>query len=177
MSEGRRIRIPIQCKWHRESRSNSKIISTLDTIRSNLYQLSSDDLGLIIVVEATTEEEDCEGTAIGRFGPISLNLDCRKSLERILTQESEVFIVKMYDNSNPWNEQKDSKVKFVLQVSQTEINLYMEYEGGPRNCLGSTLTTMKTATTKFHLKDFTRFVLYMDIGGIFMIFFRKREEF
>jgi hypothetical protein len=176
MSEGGKIRIPIKCKWRRESRSDSKISSSLDAIKSNLYQLSSNDLGFIIVVEVTTEEEDCEGTAIGRFGPVSLNLDCRKSLEKILAQGSEVFIVKIYDNSNPWNEQKDSKIKFVLEVSEAETNLFMEYEDGPRNCLGSTLTTTKTIATELHLKDFTRFVLYMNIAGTLIACYRRREE-
>ena len=166
MTENGKFRVPIECKWHRELRFDSKAYSSFESFKSNIYQLSSDDLGHFIVVEATMDEEDCNSVAVGKFGPVSLDIDCRKALDAIFAQGNYTVPVKMYDENEIDKKAKDNKVQFTLHITETETCLYMGYEGtGTRNRLARSETATNTISAKLHLRESTHLTLNMDTTG------------
>lgn len=44
----------------------------MSEIKGNTYQLSADDVGCIIRVEARAEEDGYRGTAYAEFGPVTV---------------------------------------------------------------------------------------------------------
>jgi len=162
-----KIKIPIQCQWRRELKSNAQLYSTFEDIKSNVYQMSADDLGYTIVVHAKADEEDCTDVAIGKFGPISLDIETRKSLESILTQGYGNFVVTNYEE-NESESKKDPDVKLMLQVGINETTVYMHSQKSEtKNKLASAPTTMSSVSVKLHPRESCRFVLYLHTDCIF----------
>jgi len=139
-----KICIPIQCQWKRELRSSSHLYSTFDGMKSNVYQLSADDLGYVIIVQAKIDEVDYQGTAIGKFGPISLDIETRKSLDSILAQRNASFLVFT---------RNEERRRYQLRVTQSETALFDE----KGDYIESTQTTIGTVSVHLHIKDSTRF--------------------
>jgi hypothetical protein len=144
-----KIFIPIQCQWKRELRSSSHLYSTFDGIKSNVYQLSADDLGYVIIVQAKIDEVDYQSTAIGKFGPISLDIETRKSLDSILVQRNASFIVFSHN---------EERREYQLRVSQSETSLFDD----KGECIESTQTTIGTVSVYLHLKDSKRFKIILN---------------
>lgn len=67
--------IPIKCNWFRIKNERTYQIPE---ISSNVYQLSAEDIGCKIRIEAIPLDEDTyDGKAFGEFGPIELDPSAR----------------------------------------------------------------------------------------------------
>lgn len=67
--------IPMKCKWFR---LKNERVYQIEEISGNVYQLSAEDIGCKIRVEATPMDEDqFNGVAYGEFGPIELDPSAR----------------------------------------------------------------------------------------------------
>ena len=72
----------MKCQWFRVKNERAYQI---DEISSNVYQLSAEDIGCCIRVEAIPIDEDLYmGRAYGEFGPIELDPSARQTLEYVL---------------------------------------------------------------------------------------------
>jgi hypothetical protein len=64
--------LAVRCKWYRIKNEERKY--HLEAISSNVYQLSAEDIGCKIMVQAEPmDEEEAQGVAFGEFGPIELD--------------------------------------------------------------------------------------------------------
>ena len=63
------VPIAIQCVW---KRVKGKRVYIMKDIKGNTYPLSADDVGCVIKVEATAEEDGYKGTAYGEFGAVTV---------------------------------------------------------------------------------------------------------
>lgn len=71
-----RLPIPIRCKWFRIKNGDRSY--AISEVSSNVYQLSAEDIGCKIRVEATPiDEDEYQGKAFGEFGPIELDPSAR----------------------------------------------------------------------------------------------------
>ena len=67
--------LPVRCKWFRVKEDRAYQI---ENIYSNVYQLSAEDIGCSIKVEATPIDlDEATGTAYGCFGPIEIDQNAR----------------------------------------------------------------------------------------------------
>lgn len=82
--------VAIKCTWTRvkDKRSYKEHLIT-----GNTYPLSADDVGCVIRVEATPNEDGFNGTAFAEFGPVTVEPATKKSLEYILGSGSSQFPV------------------------------------------------------------------------------------
>ena len=69
------VPIPVRCQWFRVKQQRTYHI---DSVSSNVYQLTAEDVGCVIKVEVTpSDPEDASGTAYGTFGPVKLDPGAR----------------------------------------------------------------------------------------------------
>ena len=87
------IPIPIKCRWLRIKNERTYEIPEINT---NAYQLSAEDIGCKIRVEAQPDEDDqFTGLAYGEFGPIELDPSARQTLEYVLGTGGSQFPVSL----------------------------------------------------------------------------------
>ncbi len=124
-----------------------------------MYQLSADDLGYMVVVHATSEEDGCEGTATARFGPISLDIETRKSVDSILASGSASFQVTNRDEASSEEQgAKSAEVTMQLAVAQSETTLSMQAaKSSAQNRLVTVPTTFGAIAVRLHPRESRRF--------------------
>ena len=76
------IPVAIKCQWFRVRGDRPYPIPK---ITSNVYQLSAEDVGCSIQVQAhPLDQDEAEGIAFGQFGPIELDPQAKQTLEQVL---------------------------------------------------------------------------------------------
>jgi chromosome segregation ATPase len=86
--------VAMKYKWQR-IRGNR--IYNMNTIHGNVYQLSAEDVGCKIRVEAEPlDDEVYEGKVLAEFGPVTVEPSARQSLEYILGSGGSRFPVTIY---------------------------------------------------------------------------------
>jgi hypothetical protein len=158
--------IPIKCKWYRELKNGTQLFSVFESITGkypdriilhSVYQLSADDLGYVVVVEAVADEEDCAGTAIGKFGPITLALDTRRALDSILAQGSVSFQVTSVA-TEPRSAAPPTPLRLFVAAQETALftpsTKYVK-----ESPLAKGPTTTGSVSVVVHLKESKRFVV------------------
>jgi len=75
--------VPLTCVWKRRV---GDLLVHIPGVTSNMYQISADDIGTEVVVEASPADQDdgLTGTAIGAIGPFDLDPATRRSLDDAL---------------------------------------------------------------------------------------------
>eukprot|EP00746_Dinoflagellata_sp_MGD_P007702 gnl/MRDRNA2_/MRDRNA2_115301_c0_seq1.p1 gnl/MRDRNA2_/MRDRNA2_115301_c0~~gnl/MRDRNA2_/MRDRNA2_115301_c0_seq1.p1 ORF type:complete len:651 (-),score=156.24 gnl/MRDRNA2_/MRDRNA2_115301_c0_seq1:23-1975(-) len=92
------IPVPLKCKWKRRV---GDIFVEIPGISSNMYQISADDIGTDIQVEAQPADSDegHQGTALGEIGPFELDPSTRRSLDNALGAGGNKFQVHVLKGS------------------------------------------------------------------------------
>jgi hypothetical protein len=75
--------VPLKCRWRRKVDGHP---IDIPSVTSNMYQISADDVGTEICVEAQPAdmEEGLRGSAFGEIGPFELDPATRRSLDNAL---------------------------------------------------------------------------------------------
>lgn len=89
------FKVPIKCTWYRVRGETTEALSE---IQSNVYQLSANDVGCCIRVEAEPLDPDFSGKAYGEYGPVRLDTFARQHLEQILGAGGSQFSVQVVAN-------------------------------------------------------------------------------
>jgi len=76
--------VPLKCRWLRKIDDQQAI--EIPAVTSNMYQVSADDVGATIMVEAQPADKDdgWSGIARGEIGPFGLDPSTRRSLDNAL---------------------------------------------------------------------------------------------
>lgn len=84
--------VPLRCRWHRLFRDG---YIEIPGVTSNMYQISADDVGTQICVEAEPADSDdgSYGRVRGEIGPFELDPATRRSLDNALGTGSSRFVV------------------------------------------------------------------------------------
>ena len=79
----RNVPVALTCRWKR--RIGDSVVD-IPGIQSNMYQISADDIGTSVIVEAQPAErgEEWCGVALGEIGPFELDAGTRRSLDNAL---------------------------------------------------------------------------------------------
>ena len=88
----KRFAIAAKYSW---SRVRGSRVYNLLGVNSNTYQLSAQDIGSILEVEVTPQEEGFKGNAIISFGPVALDPTVRGTLEGILAAGGSKFPINL----------------------------------------------------------------------------------
>ena len=104
------IPLAIKCEWFRVRGDRTYPIPQ---ISSNVYQLSAEDVGCQIQVQArpidTEEETGSEGLAFGQFGPIELDPQAKQTLESVLGTGGSQFPVSIVTTKKADQEMDDTE--------------------------------------------------------------------
>lgn len=75
--------LPLRCRWKRRV---GDLLVEIPGVTSNMYQISADDVGTEIVVNAEPADADegFSGVAVGTIGPFELDPSTRRSLDNAL---------------------------------------------------------------------------------------------
>lgn len=75
--------VPLKCRWKR--RVNDLVVD-IPGVTTNMYQISADDIGTRIIVEASPADSDdgLYGTVVGEIGPFELDSMTRRNLDNAL---------------------------------------------------------------------------------------------
>uniref|UniRef100_A0A7S2VMP6 Uncharacterized protein n=1 Tax=Zooxanthella nutricula TaxID=1333877 RepID=A0A7S2VMP6_9DINO len=75
--------VPLKCRWKRQV---GDVSVDIPGVSSNMYQISADDIGTHICVEASPADDDDEliGHVTGEIGPFELDPQTRRSLDNSL---------------------------------------------------------------------------------------------
>ncbi|CAD7975324.1 unnamed protein product [Amoebophrya sp. A25] len=122
---GSELPLGIKCRWRRqittEGGNVDELIVDIAGISTNMYQLSADDIGCRILVEATLADSaqagHYRGTALGEMGPFELDPSTRKSLENSINAGGSRFPVTFYKKEN------EPKQNYMLHVTADEIKV------------------------------------------------------
>jgi len=84
--------VPLKCRWKRRV---GDLPVEIPGVTSNMYQISADDVGTDIVVEAQPADMDdgLYGVVVGEIGPFELDPATRRSLDNALGQGGSRFTV------------------------------------------------------------------------------------
>lgn len=84
--------VPLRCKWRRRI---GDMPVEIPSVTSNMYQISADDVGTDICVEASPADMDDGqvGMALGEIGPFELDPSTRRSLDNALGTGGNRFVV------------------------------------------------------------------------------------
>lgn len=113
-----RSNIPIRCRWKR--RIGDRLVP-VHNVNSNYYQVSADDIGAKIRVEATPIDHSFTGVAYGELGPFEMDPGTRKNLDNYLANGSTRFPVRMNARESGFGKSDDDDL--VLHVTCDEITL------------------------------------------------------
>mmetsp|Transcript_62233 Transcript_62233/g.131535 ORF Transcript_62233/g.131535 Transcript_62233/m.131535 type:complete len:646 (-) Transcript_62233:48-1985(-) len=104
IAEARRHRgglpIPLKCRWRRKI---GDLTVEIPGVRTNMYQISADDIGTSVNVEvepADGEDEHIAGTMVGEIGPFELDPGTRQQLEDILGTGGRTFSARQAPRSD-----------------------------------------------------------------------------
>ncbi|CDW77286.1 UNKNOWN [Stylonychia lemnae] len=122
--------IPIKCSWFRIKNERTYQIPE---ISSNVYQLSAEDIGCKIRIEATPQDEDSyQGKAFGEFGPIELDPSARQTLEYVLGTGGSQFPISVLLHGSDTNFHKRGNSRSLKEnqyesdeLESIEANLYV----------------------------------------------------
>ena len=130
------IPIPVRCKWMRVCGKNiyaingitSKYIIYIYIYIYSTYQLSAEDIGHRIRVQATSlEQEAFPEMANAEFGPVYLDPSARKHLDQLLSIGGSTFPLSQYQEEG--NEKKE-KEEVLLTVGADKIHLSVKNSMG-----------------------------------------------
>jgi len=84
--------VPLRCKWKRKV---GDLPVEISGVTSNMYQISADDVGTVICVEAQPADLDdgLRGVVVGEIGPFELDPSTRRSLDNALGPGGSRFVV------------------------------------------------------------------------------------
>lgn len=86
--------VALKCKWRRKI---GDLPVEIPGVTSNMYQISADDIGTHICIEAQPADADdgLSGVAIGEIGPFELDPGTRRSLDNALGTGSSRFVASL----------------------------------------------------------------------------------
>mmetsp|Transcript_118293 Transcript_118293/g.230102 ORF Transcript_118293/g.230102 Transcript_118293/m.230102 type:complete len:656 (-) Transcript_118293:82-2049(-) len=89
--------VPLRCKWKRKV---GDLPVEISGVTSNMYQISADDVGTVIRVEAQPADRDdgLRGVVVGEIGPFELDPSTRRSLDNALGRGGSRFVT-MWSNA------------------------------------------------------------------------------
>lgn len=121
--------IPIQCKWFRIK--NNERTYQISEISSNVYQLSAEDIGCKVRIEATPIDSDdtFHGKAYGEFGPIELDPSARQTLEYVLGTGGSQFPITVLLSGSSTNFHKKGSSCVMGKGMRDDENEEEEVEG------------------------------------------------
>jgi len=84
--------VPLKCRWKRKV---GDLPVEIPGVTSNMYQISADDVGTVICVEAQPADLDdgLRGVVVGEIGPFELDPGTRRSLDNALGPGGSRFVV------------------------------------------------------------------------------------
>jgi hypothetical protein len=118
--------IPLKCFWKRVKNDISLDISD---IHSNSYIPTAEDVGYVIEVEAFPVDKGIYGgtPAVGRYGPILLDIDMKNTLELLLTSGGTKFSLYVYDTVE---QEKVNNREIIIYINPNELRLSeIDYNG------------------------------------------------
>eukprot|EP00917_Polyrhabdina_sp_WS-2016_P009607 GHVP01021237.1.p1 GENE.GHVP01021237.1~~GHVP01021237.1.p1 ORF type:complete len:312 (-),score=51.81 GHVP01021237.1:3899-4834(-) len=86
--------LPIRCKW---SRKIGSLYSEVTEVKGSTYEISADDIGSVIVVEATPREfsDSSLGVAYAQVGPFEMDPCSRRNLQSYIANGGTRFSARM----------------------------------------------------------------------------------
>lgn len=150
--------VPLKCKWKRRV---GEIFVEIPGISSNMYQISADDIGTDIQVEAQPADSDegHQGTAIGEIGPFELDPSTRRSLDNALGAGGSRFPVHVLKGSKNDEPQRQDLEIHVSMETVKVVQPGVSEKSNKEVCAGYSADYPKVI---IHPLDTTKFQLVMN---------------
>mmetsp|Transcript_35592 Transcript_35592/g.94681 ORF Transcript_35592/g.94681 Transcript_35592/m.94681 type:complete len:667 (-) Transcript_35592:111-2111(-) len=163
--------VPLKCRWRRKVDGHP---IDIPSVTSNMYQISADDVGTEICVEAQPAdmEEGLRGSAFGEIGPFELDPATRRSLDNALGVGTARFTA-VSRVSDP----DVSEREHVIHVTAERVRIV------PADAKGSREDPSKEVSIEYghdypkviiHPLDTSKFNLHMGDGRNFQMFATSR---
>eukprot|EP00933_Yihiella_yeosuensis_P037084 TRINITY_DN30934_c0_g1_i1.p1 TRINITY_DN30934_c0_g1~~TRINITY_DN30934_c0_g1_i1.p1 ORF type:complete len:668 (+),score=143.50 TRINITY_DN30934_c0_g1_i1:86-2089(+) len=119
--------VPLRCRWKRKV---ADMQVEIPGVTSNMYQISADDVGTDICVEAAPADMDDghHGVVVGEIGPFELDPATRRSLDNALGLGGSRFTV--MQSKLPGEAGSQSRQDLVIQVSTEGVRVTPVQGGG-----------------------------------------------
>ena len=157
MHENTNEPIALTCRWKR--RIGDSIVD-IPGIQSNMYQISADDIGTSVIVEAQPAERGGQwcGCALGEIGPFELDAGTRRSLDNALSASGTRYPVAYHQSDTD-----EKRIDTTLHITPEFIKFCPPPGSGDRG----PLETMDSYTADYpkviiHPLDTVRFKLLLD---------------
>eukprot|EP00927_Polykrikos_kofoidii_P056535 TRINITY_DN50634_c0_g1_i1.p1 TRINITY_DN50634_c0_g1~~TRINITY_DN50634_c0_g1_i1.p1 ORF type:complete len:678 (+),score=137.54 TRINITY_DN50634_c0_g1_i1:139-2172(+) len=161
--------VPLKCRWRRRI---GDIPVEISGVTSNMYQISADDVGTHICVEAQPADADdgLSGIVQGEIGPFELDPATRRSLDNALGHGASRFVVAVTkapgDGSSAGAQ--GGKQELVIYVTEDRVRVVPLHGGSERtNREVSTDYTTEFPKVVIHPLDTLKFKLIMSEGRTF----------
>jgi len=118
--------VPLRCKWKRRIKD---IPVEIPGVTSNMYQISADDVGTDICVEAQPADADdgLFGVAVGEIGPFELDPATRRSLDNALGVGGSKFTVTQ--SKSPGDTTPSNRQDLMIHVTAESVKV-VPVQGG-----------------------------------------------
>mmetsp|Transcript_51692 Transcript_51692/g.82141 ORF Transcript_51692/g.82141 Transcript_51692/m.82141 type:complete len:679 (-) Transcript_51692:65-2101(-) len=118
--------VPLRCKWKRKI---NDMLVDIPGVSSNMYQISADDVGTHISVEACPADSDdgLSGAAFGEIGPFELDPATRRCLDNALGMGGTQFVV---TQAAPQGDRNKKSTDWTVVVSPESVKLVPARAGG-----------------------------------------------
>lgn len=153
--------VPLKCKWRRRV---GDLPVEIPGVTSNMYQISADDVGTDISVEAQPADADDghHGVVVGEIGPFELDPATRRSLDNALGHGGSRFTVMQ---SKLPGEPAGGRQDLSIQVSTEGVRVTAVQGSGYQNRDGKEINAEYSADYPkviIHPLDTTKFQLIMN---------------
>lgn len=161
--------VPLRCRWRRRV---GDVPVEIPGVTSNMYQISADDVGTHICVEAQPADVDdgLSGIVHGEIGPFELDPATRRSLDNALGVGDSRFVVaatKAPGDTSSASSQ-NGKQELVIYASEEKVRVVPLHGGSERtNRELSTEYTSDYPRVTIHPLDTLKFQLIMSEGRVF----------
>jgi hypothetical protein len=147
--------IPIKCFWRRVK---NDISIDINGINSNSYIPTAEDVGYVIEVQVYPVDQGIYGTvpAIGKYGPILLDMDMKNTLELLLTSGGTKFSLYIYDTVE---QEKVNNCEILIYINLNELRLVEIDYNGKEKLLQSVKYHKLNPIIKPHPYDVYRFTM------------------
>lgn len=114
--------VPLKCRWKRRV---GDLPVEIPGVTSNMYQISADDVGTDIFVEAQPADSDdgLYGIAIGEIGPFELDPATRRSLDNSLGVSGNKFTVSQLRSAGDSSGTAASRQDLMIHVSTEGVKV------------------------------------------------------
>mmetsp|Transcript_14345 Transcript_14345/g.25223 ORF Transcript_14345/g.25223 Transcript_14345/m.25223 type:complete len:661 (-) Transcript_14345:73-2055(-) len=165
--------VPLKCKWRRRV---GDMRVEIPSVTSNMYQISADDVGTDIQVEAIPADADDGhlGSAFGEIGPFELDPSTRRSLDNALGSGASRFVVAQ---SKLPGDRDNSRSEMVIHVSAESVKV-VPMQGGSEVKSREVASEYSPDYPKviIHPLDTCKFQLIMDHARIFHLQAQSRTS-